>query len=112
MLEAKTCKDLRYTIYIAGDYSRARAICEEFCNQGFCVSINPKLYIYKHGQEEGVEVTVINYARFPSEAGPLYLKTRQLAGTLLEGLNQGSFTICGLGKSIFYSRRENDQCTN
>ena len=54
------------TIYIAGRYPKAIKVVEKYCNEvGYCVTIKPTLYVYKGGEEHGVEVGLINYPRFP-----------------------------------------------
>jgi hypothetical protein len=95
----------QYDIYIAGSYEAAKEICAEFCEDGFCVSVAPVCFVYKYGREDGVRVTLINYARFPLSATELSAKARALADRLLIGLRQGSFSIVGGGKSVFVSRR-------
>lgn len=104
-MEKLSCEQVEFTIFIAGDYARAMQICEEYCMTGFCVTCEPTTYIYKMGREEGVKVGVINYARFPQEPEALEAQAMELAGLLLEGLNQGSFTVSGNGKSVFVSRK-------
>ncbi|KZX78269.1 hypothetical protein A3715_10400 [Oleiphilus sp. HI0009] len=65
-------------------------------------------YIYKFGQEDGVRVGIINYARFPKTQEELERLVFQLADKLMLGLNQGSYSVVGNGKTTFVSRREND----
>ena len=102
------CEQLEYVIFIAGDYARAVQLCEEFCLRGFCVTCDPTKYIYTMGQEDGVRIGIINYARFPRSADELEACAFDLADNLLIGLNQGSYTVMGGGKSTFVSRRDED----
>lgn len=105
MIEIST-EHHQYDIYIAGSYEVAKEICAQFCERGFCVSISPVCFVYTHGREDGVRVTLINYARFPSSGQKIANNARILADMMLEGLRQGSFSIVGGGKSVFVSRRQ------
>lgn len=106
----KTASNRRADIYIAGDYARAVEICERFCtDNGYCVTVDPTTFVYKFGKEQGVRVGLIDYPRFPQSQGDMEWRARQIADLLLTGLNQGSYTIVGPMKSIFVSRREQDQ---
>ena len=107
-MKKSECEQIEFTIFIAGDYGRAVHICEEFCLRGFCVTCEPTKYIYTMGREDGVRVGVINYARFPKTPNELKEAVFELAGKLLIGLNQGSYTVSGDGKSTFVSRRSED----
>jgi hypothetical protein len=94
------------TIFIAGDYDRARQIAREFCiNVGACVTVTATSYIYKGGEEAGVIVGFINYPRFPSVANDLLTKAQQLAEDLMYGLCQSSYSIQTPEKTHWYSRR-------
>lgn len=105
------CEQIEFTIFIAGDYARAIHICEKFCLRGFCVTCEPTKYIYTMGQEEGVRVGIINYARFPKAVDELESSAFELANSLLIGLNQGSYTVTGNGKSTFVSRRSEESAS-
>lgn len=102
------CEQIEFTISIAGDHDRAVQICEEFCLRGFCVTCEPTKYIYTMGREDGVRIGIINYARFPKTPEELESSAFELADSLLTGLNQGSYTVSGNGKSTFVSRRNED----
>lgn len=105
----KTCKTMRADIFIAGDHARAVEICERYCtDNGFCVTVDPTLFVDKFGREHGVKVGLINYPRFPLSEGDFEWRARQIADLLLVGLNQGSYSIVGPGRTVFVSRREGD----
>jgi hypothetical protein len=70
----------QYDIYIAGSYEAAKEICAEFCEDGFCVSVAPVCFVYKYGREDGVRVTLINYARFPTGRLLIGLRPRWMVG--------------------------------
>lgn len=98
----------QYEIYIAGPYERALDICAEYCERGFCVSVSRTCFVYRHGREDGVCVTLINYARFPTSRGQLRHAADKLASALMDGLHQGSYSIVGREESVFVSRRPQD----
>ncbi|ANJ20706.1 hypothetical protein RDp07_gp46 [Roseobacter phage RD-1410Ws-07] len=95
-------------IWIAGNYARAEEICREFCEQGMCVSICPMNYIYTGGEESGVCVTLINYARFPKPQEDIDILAENLAERLRIGLHQQSFTIEDPDRTRFFSVRPED----
>lgn len=95
-------------IWIAGNYDKAEEICREFCEQGMCVSICPMNYIYTGGEESGVCVTLINYARFPKTQEEIDILAENLAERLRVGLHQQSFTIEDPDQTRFFSVRPED----
>ena len=104
----KRAETATFDLLIAGDYGRALEICERFCLDGFCVSVFRADYVYTMGREEGVCVRIINYPRFPSSEMELEGKAKSLGLLLMEGLNQGSFSIVGPRETVFVSRRKKD----
>lgn len=105
----KTEPSISYTIFIAGDYDKAVAISQEYCNQeGFCVTVTPTKYVYSFGQESGVIIGIINYPRFPKTLMQLRKNAIDLANLLRTELNQESFTIYGPEKTEWFSYREQD----
>ena len=104
----KCVSSFQSRIYIAGDYAVAKKICRDFCEDGFCVSISKVDYIYKLGEESGVEIKLINYPRFPKSEADIKQKAASLSVNLLFGLNQGSLTIVNDDSTVFMSRREVD----
>lgn len=99
------CPAYEINIYIAGDLSRAKELCERFCLHGFCVSVYETEFIYTFGRQTGAMVKIINYARFPRTKEYLQTVAWFLAGDLMEGLCQGSLTLQTPEKSYFVSRR-------
>ena len=94
------------SIFIAGDYDRARQFCREFCmDSGACVTVSPTSYIYTGGEESGVVVGFINYPRFPAAKDDILAKAEQLADDLMHGLCQHSYTIQTPNQTYWYSRR-------
>jgi hypothetical protein len=95
-------------IYVAGDLAAARQICQEFCLQGLCVTIQEIEFVYTGGRETGVIVGLINYPRFPSEPDVITRTALDLAQKLVTGLHQGSASVVTSTDTIFISRREGD----
>lgn len=101
------CKSIEVRIYVAGDHAKAQEICREFCSKnGACFFIKPGEYIYTGGQESGVEVTLINYPRFPKASHALENTARELGMRLIEGLHQNSGTIVGPNGTTWLSRKK------
>lgn len=99
----------RYEIFIAGDLAQAKQVCREYrFNEGFCVTIEPTTYIYKGGEEAGIRVGLINYARYPSRPGELHDHAKALADILMRRLCQHSYSIVSPETSEWYSRRTPD----
>lgn len=102
----ETCPTIRFDIFIAGDLAQAKQVCREFCfEKGFCVTVEPVVYIYTGGEEAGVRVGVINYPRFPAEAKTLRDIAVELADKLVEKLCQHSYSIAGPDETEWFSRR-------
>jgi len=94
------------SIFIAGDYDRARQICREFCMRvGACVTVTPTAFIYTGGEENGVIIGFINYPRFPDEPVNILSKAKTLAYDLMEGLCQHSYTIQTPTETHWHTRR-------
>jgi len=80
-------------IFIAGNLDIAKQVCREECyKKGLCVTIRPCTYIYTAGEEEGVEIQLINYPRFPAktdeELMAIYYRAKEIAIILMERLCQ------------------------
>lgn len=105
----KQTKSFPVTIYIAGSYSTAVTVLEKFCNtDGLCVTVKPTLYIYTGGHEQGVEVGLINYPRFPSDPATMTRKAIVIAKLLRTELKQESFSIQTPHETIWHSYRKED----
>ena len=97
---------IRFDIFIAGDFARAKEICRAYCFEiGLCVTVEPVDYIYTGGEEAGVRVGLINYPRFPCDEFALRLKAGNLADLLMEGLHQHSYSVVGPNETEWVSRR-------
>lgn len=102
----KACPAYPVNIFMAGDHSKATRFCRDYCDRvGMCVTVTPTEYVYRDGQEAGVIVGLINYARFPAEPADIEAEALRLAELLRIELGQQSFTIQTPTESRFYSWR-------
>lgn len=91
-----------------------REVCHEAVKNGWCVTVQPIEYIYTPtftvGQEEpvngepGAVIGVINYPRFPSKVEDLKAKSIDLAGKLLEKLEQQRVTVVFTDETVLVER--------
>jgi len=88
-------------IFVAGDYQVAKEVCREYVVTGVCVQIKECDYIFTGGQESGVEVTLINYMRFPSCPEAITEEAILLAEQLIIRLHQLSASVVTDWESIF-----------
>ena len=105
----KHAKSFPVTIFIAGRYSKALKVVQEYCDDvGYCVTIHHTYYVYKEGKEEGVMVGLINYPRFPADPSAIVQKAIDIAEKLRVALKQESFSIQTPDDTIWYSYRKGD----
>lgn len=98
-----------YTIYIAGDYTKAVKCAREYCDDiGFCVTVTQTRYVYRYGEEDGVIVGLINYPRFPKTEQEIRQHAIDLANRLRIELDQESFSIQGPYETEWFSWRAAD----
>lgn len=105
----KSAAAYKAEVFIAGDLAKATEICQTFCERGLCVTIEPTNYVFTGGQEMGVRVGLINYARFPKPWAEIWNTAIEIGHALKEGLDQGSFTVQDKDTSVFFSTRDVDQ---
>lgn len=74
--------------------------------RGACVQVKPALYVYTGGQEDGVEVTLIRYMRFPRTAAEITGEAVDLAERLITDLGQTSASVVTDTRSIWLCREE------
>lgn len=100
----KTCTTFRYTIYcgLKEGYDGpehsifdAYKILKKYVDDvGLCVTVKPTKFIYTGGSENGIEVGLINYPRFPDKKGSLHLKqVKEIGKILLKEFKQNRVTI-------------------
>lgn len=103
-MKTLSCPSCPVSIFIAGDYYRAKQICQKFCDHaGLCVTVTSTSYIYTDGEQMGVIVGLINYPRFPAEPADIAIKAVRLAGLLREGLGQQSYSIQYPDATVWHS---------
>ena len=95
-------------IYIAGDLAMARQTCREFCMEGLCVTVTATTFVYPGGAEDGVEVGLVNYPRFPTGQEALGSMAQRLGEHLMEKLCQHSFLVVQPGITTWHGRRPED----
>jgi hypothetical protein len=109
-MKTTSCQSYLARIYMAGDYGTALATCRRyFFDKGGCVNVQRTEYVYTGGQEAGVVVEVINYARFPTDQQSLDALAHDLAETLRVALCQHSYSVVTPTESRFVSYREGDK---
>ena len=102
----KYCGTFWARIYIAGPKHKAEDICRQFVSRGACVNVSETNYIFKYGEQTGVCVELINYPRFEKLPVEISTMANDLGILLMEGMNQGSFSIVTPTQTYFYDRRE------
>lgn len=79
----------------------AKNICRDYCNDiGLGLTIKPIEFIYKEGEEPGVEVGLINYPRFPKSEIDIKKLTILLATKLKEHFQQIRVSIVFTDETI------------
>lgn len=97
-------------IYVGGSVSEAMRTSRDYCTLvGLCVTVEPVSFLYTHGSTDGVRVGLINYGRFPSEPDAIFAHAETLANHLIEDLGQESASIVATDRTVWLSRREQDQ---
>lgn len=95
------------TVFIAGPISVIEQVCREYCmDVGLCVTVKPTKYIYTGGEEEGAEIGLINYPRFPSTGSAITEHAINIGKSCVKKACQGSFTVVTTNSTLFFSRRD------
>jgi len=96
----------RADILVAGNRADAERLCRQHCMEvGLCVTVEAAEFIYTGGQESGVRVGLINYARFPADPPDIFAKAEALAVKLIDGLCQHSASVVADDRTVWLSRR-------
>lgn len=105
-MEVKYASQFWARIYIAGDLEQAKQLCREYCLEvGACITVEPVSYIYTGGEEAGVVVGFIDYARFPKSPEQIKAQADDLAHRLMMRMCQHSYSITTPDGSTWCSRR-------
>lgn len=91
-------------VWIGGDFNEARRAAREYCDRGACLAIEPVSYVYTWGEETGVKVTVLNYARFPTTPEEQWEKAHDVALFLALRLHQKSYSVEGPDRTEYWER--------
>ena len=109
LIKVKKADAHTVVIYIAGEYSLAKHELVKICSSmGACFGIQPMEYIYSGGQELGLAITLINYARFSKEKTALDEFSFEVAKSLMIAMGQGSCSVITPNNSFFLTRRKED----
>ena len=108
-MQKTSCDTYWCKIFISGNPDWIRRVCQEYAHSyPICVTVTPTTYVYTGGEEQGVEIGLINYPRFPSESqDKLTERALHLGHTILNKTFQGSFSVMTPERTILFDRRDN-----
>lgn len=93
-------------LYLSGPVEVAKQIIRaDVLDVGLCVTVEPTLFIYTGGEEQGYVVGLLNYPRFPTTPDALIERARSLAVKLLDGTHQHSVLIVTPSESEWITKR-------
>ena len=79
------------------NYFTTKEVTEEirkYCTEtGQCVTVSPTHFVYVNGEEPGLVIGFINYARYSYSEAEIRFRARNLATTLMEKFKQYRVTI-------------------
>jgi hypothetical protein len=105
MVDTYTSDSYWVKIYVAGPVNEIEQVCREYVTKGLCVNIKENKYIYKYGEETGVEIELINYPKYPEGPGFIWHDACELASKIMERICCGSYTVMDKEKVVTYDRR-------
>lgn len=101
--KGKAVNPFRGTIYLGlkegydgrqHSYGEALKVIQEFVDEiGLCVTVKETLFVYKDGNEQGLEIGFINYPRFPEERITIKHKALALADCLRHEFKQKRVSV-------------------
>ena len=110
----KSVKTIRCTIFVGlreqyegpiHDIKVVEDFLERYCDEvGLCVTVKPTHFIYKNGNEPGVEIGLINYPRFPSTKEKILEHAYAITECLILILNQHRVSIVLDDETILVER--------
>jgi hypothetical protein len=102
----RTTETFQVRLYLSGPIDVAKQVIREEClSKGLCVTIEPSLYIYTGGEEQGYVVGLINYPRFPSTANEITERAKGLLLKLLDATFQHSGLLVTPTYSTWVTKR-------
>ena len=85
----------------------ALKIVKEYCNSvKLGVTFKRTRFVYVDGHEEGVEVGLINYPRFPSHPELIKVRAMTLAKLLMKELSQERVSVVCTDETIMLERED------
>lgn len=93
-------------IYVAGDVGVIESSCRKFCMKGLCVTVKPTKFIYTGGMEDGAEVGLVNYPRFPSTPDEIQQNAVGLAWQIILDGCQLTALVVTPTKTTWISRKD------
>lgn len=93
-------------IYMGGPIEVAKQTLRKYCvNGGLCATINPTHFIYAGGEEEGFEIGIRQYPKYPETEEKLLERAQQLTHWLIGDTHQHSAMIVTPTETLWYSVR-------
>jgi len=90
------------------DMKDAVQFLQMYCDVvGLCVTIKPTKFIYTGGYENGIEVGLINYPRFPKELQEIKDQALNIAKSLMVLYNQKGVSIVFPDETIMLGEGSN-----
>lgn len=114
----KECKTFEAKIYLGlkegyDGFEHSLALVEDFCRvyveRGLCVRITQTKFIYTGGEENGVEISLINYPRFPSKPQEILQEAKNIAFGLMEVLGQFRCSIVTTDNTLLLENKKKIQ---
>ena len=85
----------------------ALGMCQEYVDEvGLCVTIKDTMFVYKGGFEPGLEVGLINYARFPQEPSAIRKHATTLGERLMKAMGQHRVSVVTSIETILLENEE------
>lgn len=82
-------------------------LLQKYCDEkGFAVEVKPTRYIYTNGNEDGIDVGIINYPRFPKMVEEIRIHAWEIAEILLLAFKQERCTIVFSDKTVMLEKAD------
>lgn len=89
------------------DISEVYEVLQEFCDKnGFAFEVKPTKYIYTNGNEDGVDIGIINYPRFPKSKEYIQSISFVIALILLDEFKQERCTVVCTDKTFMLEKSD------
>jgi len=95
------------SIHSSGPREEIKNVCRAECSrEGLCVTVEPTLFIYTGGEEQGAKVGLISYPRYPRNPSEVWERAASLAEQLLTKCYQRSILLTDGTKTKLITIRE------